>query len=113
MSLKYTSVVRILDLDLPTWTKPRISQPCVNTLTLVLSVFSLSDARRFDLLDAVVLWDWIISLPREYIFVRRAAFMYAPFLLRISSHSLHTGLEDPLDAGQNGLPVLPVSICGI
>ncbi|KAF8167319.1 hypothetical protein B0H34DRAFT_792058 [Crassisporium funariophilum] len=48
MSLKYTFV------------------PCVDT-NLLFSVFSLSDAR----LDAVVLWDWIISLPREYRFVWR------------------------------------------
>ena len=68
MSLKYTFVVRIVDRIASVVSHPRLLQPCV----LFFLTFSppLFDGCRFDLLDAVVLWDWIISLPREYRFVR-------------------------------------------
>lgn len=56
--------------------------------------------------DAVVLWDWIISLPREYRFVSLCLHSEN----QASRISLRSGMEDALDPGQNGLPLLPASL---
>ena len=53
-------------------------------------------------IDAVVLWDWIISIPREWRFVC--------FLLSPATSPLTTplDLEDHLDSGQSCIPLLSV-----
>ena len=58
-------------------------------------------------IDAVVLWDWIISLPREYRFVRSPQaplFLILPFCL---------GMENSLDSSQDSISLLPVSLCDV
>ena len=55
--------------------------------------------------DAVVLWDWIISLPREYHFVGS----FSPHIVT-SLTIFCKGMEDSLDSSQDGVSLLPVSI---
>jgi hypothetical protein len=64
----------------------------------LLPIFTLSP-------DAVVLWDWVISLSREW---RYVCAIPTPFPK--SGSFWLPGMEDPLDAGQICVPVLPVSI---
>jgi hypothetical protein len=56
-------------------------------------------------IDAVVLWDWVISLPREWRFVRSSTInIHESYIFYLS------GLENSLDTGQGCLPVLPVRL---
>jgi hypothetical protein len=54
-------------------------------------------------IDTVVLWDWIISLPREWQYVNT----FVPAHLYNSRRYL-ADLEDVLDSSQSGVLVLPV-----
>jgi hypothetical protein len=55
--------------------------------------------------DAVVLWDWIISLPREYRFVSVKSGAYIRLFIAFS-----IGLEYSLDSSQDGISLLQVSL---
>jgi len=55
-------------------------------------------------IDAVVLWDWIISLPREYRFVRSPHASPSLSLL-----TFYLGMENSLDSSQDSVSLLPVS----
>ena len=55
----------------------------------------------------MVLWDWIISLPREYRFVR---FSTRP---SVSLLTFYLGMENSLDSSQDSVSLLPVSLCGV
>ncbi len=54
-------------------------------------------------IDTVVLWDWIISLPREWQYVNH----FLPTHL-CNSYDYPADLEDVLDSSQSGVLVLPV-----
>ena len=57
--------------------------------------------------DAIVVWDWVIALPREYRFVSISPIYFHHVRHRRRRQLLD--LEDGLDPGQDGVPALPVS----
>jgi len=74
-------------------------------LYLLLSVLAFLTFVVLHFPDAVVLWDWIISLPREYCFVSSIfERIYSSLIV------LHQDLENSLDASQDGVSLLPVSV---
>jgi hypothetical protein len=65
-------------------------------------LYARRQAPQLMLPDAVVVWDWLISLPREWRFVRLLPFCLFALLTSRSD------LEDHLDARQSCIPFLSV-----
>lgn len=72
---------------------------CKSLFTAYMNVDLASHSRP---IDAVVLWDWIISLPREWRFVCR----FLP--PTCNPPTVPSDLEDHLDSGQSCIPLLSV-----
>ena len=77
---------------------------CSHVYESVLVLLLCSDACSF-VSDAVVIWDWIISLPREYRFVDNSCVFSAALAFLTDL----VGLEDSLDSRQNSISLLSVS----